>query len=155
MPSRPPVTTLAYLLSEYPLLEHTYLLREVRRLRELGWNIQTISIRRPEDRQLPKSKVEEEEQSATWYILDGGISNHLVCHIATFGRALYAIFAGSQPPGSSEDPIPRASCSLQRTSARPLRLVTSCVPPVYATSIPYIPPLSLCCLPVFSMCAFR
>ena len=46
---------LAYLLSEYPTLGHTYLLREVRQLRELGWDIQTISIRRPGRPALPRS----------------------------------------------------------------------------------------------------
>jgi colanic acid/amylovoran biosynthesis glycosyltransferase len=60
---------IAYLLSEYPTLGHTYLLREVRQLRELGWDIQTISIRRPGDRPSPLSPAEKEELQSTWYIL--------------------------------------------------------------------------------------
>ncbi len=52
---------LAYLLSEYPTLGHTYLLREVRQLRQIGWDIQTISIRRPSNRRSALSSVEAEE----------------------------------------------------------------------------------------------
>ena len=65
---------LAYLLSEYPTLGHTYLLREVRQLRELGWDIQTISIRRPGNRPSPLSRAEAEELGSTWYILGSGLS---------------------------------------------------------------------------------
>ena len=52
---------LAYLLSEYPTLGHTYLLREVRQLRALGWDIQTISIRRPSNTASSLSPAEAEE----------------------------------------------------------------------------------------------
>lgn len=75
---------LAYLLSEYPTLGHTYLLREVRQLRETGWDIQTISVRRPAVRSSALSAAEAEELNSTWYILDGGVIDHLACHPATF-----------------------------------------------------------------------
>ena len=74
---------LAYLLSEYPTLGHTYLLREVRQLRKLGWEIQTISIRRPGVHSSPLSPAEAEELDATWYILGSGLTNHLRSHAAT------------------------------------------------------------------------
>ena len=63
---------LAYLLSEYPTLQHTYLLREVRQLRQLGWDIQTISVRRPASRVDALSPAEAEELRSTWYILGSG-----------------------------------------------------------------------------------
>ena len=75
---------LAYLLSEYPTLGHTYLLREVRQLRELGWEIQTISVRRPGQPPSPPSAAETEELNTTWYIVGGNPFEHLRCHAATF-----------------------------------------------------------------------
>jgi colanic acid/amylovoran biosynthesis glycosyltransferase len=75
---------LAYLLSEYPTLEHTYLLREVRQLRQLGWDIQTVSVRRPASRQTAFSPSETEELQSTWYILGSGLFTHLNSHAFTF-----------------------------------------------------------------------
>jgi colanic acid/amylovoran biosynthesis glycosyltransferase len=40
--------SLAYLLSQYPAINHPFMLREVRRLRELGFEIQVASIRPPD-----------------------------------------------------------------------------------------------------------
>jgi len=74
---------LAYLLSEYPTLGHTYLLREVRQLRNLGWDIQTISVRRPSDRSSPLSVAAADEFGATWYMLGSGLPAHLRGHAAT------------------------------------------------------------------------
>jgi glycosyltransferase involved in cell wall biosynthesis len=80
---------LAYLLSEYPTLGHTYLLREVRQLRTMGWDIQTISIRRPAPRPSPLSDAESEELRATWYVLGNGKLQHLTSHLAAlFQRPL-------------------------------------------------------------------
>jgi glycosyltransferase involved in cell wall biosynthesis len=75
---------LAYLLSEYPTLGHTYLLREVRQLRELGWDIQTISVRQPGKRPSPLSPAESEELGSTWYILGSGSFAYLKSHAVTF-----------------------------------------------------------------------
>lgn len=74
---------LAYLLSEYPTLGHTYLLREVRQLRAMGWDIQTISVRRPEKRSSSLSPAEMEELNSTWYIVGSRAAEHLWCHVAT------------------------------------------------------------------------
>jgi colanic acid/amylovoran biosynthesis glycosyltransferase len=74
---------LAYLLSEYPTLGHTYLLREVRQLRAMGWDIQTISVRPPGKRPSPLSPIEVEELDATWYIVGSGAREHLASHVAT------------------------------------------------------------------------
>jgi len=75
---------IAYLLSEYPTIGHTYLLREVRELRALGWDIQTISIRRPGSRPSSISTAETEELKSTWYILGSGWLEFLTAHVATF-----------------------------------------------------------------------
>jgi colanic acid/amylovoran biosynthesis glycosyltransferase len=75
---------IAYLLSEYPTLGHTYLLREVRGLRDLGWKIQTISIRRPGHRPSPLSAAEQQEWSSTWYVLGSSPLEFLRAHLVTF-----------------------------------------------------------------------
>jgi glycosyltransferase involved in cell wall biosynthesis len=75
---------LAYLLSDYPTLGHTYILREVRRMRELGWDIQTISIRRPGSRPSPLSPAEEQELASTWYVFGQGPLTYVKIHAQTF-----------------------------------------------------------------------
>jgi colanic acid/amylovoran biosynthesis glycosyltransferase len=80
----PPIMQIAYLLSEYPTLGHTYLLREVRGLRELGWDIQTVSIRQPGPRPSPLSAAEQEERDVTWYILGSSPLEFLQAHVVTF-----------------------------------------------------------------------
>lgn len=75
---------LAYLLSEYPTLGHTYLLREVRGLRALGWEIQTVSVRRPDLTGWDLSDAEREEWNATWYILGSNPVEFLKAHVVTF-----------------------------------------------------------------------
>jgi len=75
---------LAYLLSEYPTLGHTYLLREIRQLRTLGWDIQTISIRKPSNTTSSLSSAEAEERDATWYIVGSGLFGYFVSHAVTF-----------------------------------------------------------------------
>lgn len=77
------MTPIAYLLSEYPTLGHTYILREVRELRDLGWRIQTISIRTPARNGVDASPAQAEERKSTWYILDSGMAEFLRAHAAT------------------------------------------------------------------------
>jgi len=77
---------LAYLLSEYPTLGHTYLLREVRELRALGWEIQTVSIRKPDLRESELSPAEREEWTSTWYILASSPLEFLRAHAVIFCR---------------------------------------------------------------------
>lgn len=74
---------LAYLLSEYPTLGHTYLLREVRQLRASGWDIQTVSVRRPGPAPAPPSAAENEEVRSTWYVVGSGAMGHIAAHTAT------------------------------------------------------------------------
>ena len=65
---------LGYLLSQYPTIGHTYLLRELRGLRDLGWDIPTVSIR-PPDRPIEDMPADEREEAArTFYVLQGGVA---------------------------------------------------------------------------------
>lgn len=43
---------LAYIISQYPAVSHTFIQREIIALRERGWNITTFSIRGPDPREL-------------------------------------------------------------------------------------------------------
>ena len=75
---------IAYLLSEYPTLGHTYLLREVRELRSLGWEIQVVSIRRPNPQSCSPSSEFEEELKSTRYVLGSGPFEYLAAQLTTF-----------------------------------------------------------------------
>jgi colanic acid/amylovoran biosynthesis glycosyltransferase len=85
---------LAYLLSEYPTLIHTYLLREVRELRALGWEIQTVSIRRPGPPTSSLSSAENEELASTWYVLSSSAWEFLRAHVSTVLRRPLRYFTG-------------------------------------------------------------
>lgn len=74
--------SLAYLVSEYPGVSHTFILREVRGLRKLGVTIATTSINNP-DRPFEKLTVQErEEAAATRYVKASRRSIALRYHIA-------------------------------------------------------------------------
>lgn len=74
---------LAYLVSQYPAISHTFVLREVRGLRQLGFEIRTVSIR-PSDRPLEHlTAIEREEAIATFCVSSCGIRRFLTAHFAT------------------------------------------------------------------------
>ena len=64
----------AYLLSQYPSIGHSYLLRELRGLRELGWDIPTVSIRPPDRCPEAMLDAEREEASRTFCVLRGRLA---------------------------------------------------------------------------------
>src|SRR5260370_3222961 len=77
MPSR---GHLAYLIPEYPAISHTFILREVRQLRALNWDIQVASIN-PCTRAIPELTHEErEELHTTFYVKPVGISGAACAH---------------------------------------------------------------------------
>ncbi len=85
---------IAYLVSEYPHIRHAYLLREIRGLRKLGWEIETLAIR-PEVRSSGAYTEEErEERARTFYVLGAGFVNVLVAHFATLLRHPLGYFLG-------------------------------------------------------------
>ena len=60
--------SMAYLVSQYPAISHTFILREVRALRELGFHIAVASIN-PADRQASQLTDEERQEAAkTLYV---------------------------------------------------------------------------------------
>ena len=81
--------SLAYLTSQYPMLSMTFVLREVRQLRRMGFHIDTASINAP-DRPLANLTAEEAEEAGRTYYLKthgvrGAISAHLKTLLTRFG----------------------------------------------------------------------
>jgi colanic acid/amylovoran biosynthesis glycosyltransferase len=73
---------LAYLLSRYPAVSHTFLLNEITTLRKLKFDIATASINTC-DPLAARSEIEREEVQNTFYVKGAGV-----------GRALW-VFAGA------------------------------------------------------------
>jgi glycosyltransferase involved in cell wall biosynthesis len=90
--------SIAFLLSQYPAISHTFLLQEVLGLRARGFRIETASIN-PPDRPLHSLPVQEAaEAGATHYIKDGSPARALwlafitaLLHPSAVFRALVAI----------------------------------------------------------------
>lgn len=85
-----PQPQLAYLISRYPAVSHTFILREVSELRKLGFSIRTASIN-PSDRpDAGLTEAELAEARATWYVKPQGVPGALKALVTT---------AVSQPAG--------------------------------------------------------
>jgi colanic acid/amylovoran biosynthesis glycosyltransferase len=84
-PPSAPATTLrvAYLLSQYPAISHTFFLQEVLGLRARGLHIETASINRA-DRPLNKLPTQEAVESlSTFYVKNRGKANTLRLLLST------------------------------------------------------------------------
>jgi colanic acid/amylovoran biosynthesis glycosyltransferase len=73
----------AYLLSHYPTIGHTYLLRELQGLRALGFDIPTVSIRPPDRSRETMLPGEREEADRTFCVLRAGLASFAVDHFVT------------------------------------------------------------------------
>jgi glycosyltransferase involved in cell wall biosynthesis len=72
---------IAYLVSQFPAVNHTYLLREIRGLRAAGLELHVASISNPDHSEL--SPEERDEASRTVYIKAQGLPGALRAHLAT------------------------------------------------------------------------
>jgi len=76
-----PHPRIAYLVSQYPAVNHTFILREIRELRRLDFDIKVASMRSP-DRPFERLAPEEqEEQQSTFYVKPRGASGLLIANI--------------------------------------------------------------------------
>jgi colanic acid/amylovoran biosynthesis glycosyltransferase len=74
---------IAYLISRYPAISHTFILREIRHLRRLGFEIAVASIN-PTDRDSSQLTHEErEEMMHTFYVKPAGIQGAAKAHFYT------------------------------------------------------------------------
>jgi len=72
---------LGYLISRYPGVSHTFILREVRQLRKAGFDIFCVSVNEP-DRGLGEMTSDEREEARTTYYLKAhGIAGALMAHL--------------------------------------------------------------------------
>lgn len=63
---------LAYLVSQYPAVSHTFVLREVRTLRDHGFDIEVASINAPDRPRSRLTMEEKEEAASTFYVKKSG-----------------------------------------------------------------------------------
>src|SRR5882757_6526363 len=69
---------IAYLLSRYPAISHTFFLKEVLGLRKLGFDIHTASINLPDRNVQNLPHIESEEAKTTYYIKNISFWNTLL-----------------------------------------------------------------------------
>lgn len=91
---------LAYLVSCYPTLSHTFILRELDELRHAGFEIEVCSIRRPKHPDL-LGKREQEEVVLTEYLIGPGLGRRL---------AKSLVFACKHPTSITK--MIRATCAM-------------------------------------------
>jgi len=87
---------LAYLVSRYPAISHTFILREIVELRRLGFRIDAASINSPDRPAEQLAEEEKPEAEHTWYVkaqgLTGAVSgliSTLLRHPAGFWKGLW------------------------------------------------------------------
>lgn len=74
---------LAYLLSQHPAVNHTFMVREVRQLRDLGLDVRVASIREPDRPEERLTREEIEEKRSTFYVKAQSLSSVLGAHLRT------------------------------------------------------------------------
>jgi len=78
---------LAYLVSRYPAVSHTFILREVQHLRRLGHSIQTASINAPDRPLQTMESYERQEAQLTFYVKQQGWLGALLAVLYWFFKA--------------------------------------------------------------------
>lgn len=79
-------TRVLYLIGQFPAINHSYLLAEVRRLRRLGLDVPVASIS-PPDRPLEKLSSEEREEAArTFYVKSMPVAKVALLNLSEFFR---------------------------------------------------------------------
>ncbi len=85
---------IAYLISQYPAISHTFILREILSLKALGLDIHVASINRA-DRCFEKlTDAEQKEVQTTFYIKPTGVLGAIKAHAYTFFRHPIGYFRG-------------------------------------------------------------
>jgi colanic acid/amylovoran biosynthesis glycosyltransferase len=75
--------SLAYLVSQYPMLSMIFVLREVVQLREMGFRIDVASINPPDRRREGLTAVETEEAARTYHLKEHGVWGACTAHLQT------------------------------------------------------------------------
>jgi glycosyltransferase involved in cell wall biosynthesis len=80
------MSAVAYLVSRYPAVSHTFVLREVLALRRRGVDVHTVSMRRASDDEL-LSAADRDEAARTFNVLPASTPKVLSAHLAAFARS--------------------------------------------------------------------
>jgi len=88
------VPKLAYLISQYPAISHTFILREVLTLRQRGFDIRVASVNPPDRPPDQLTDAERHEADQTWYLKPQGVRGALGALLTTFIRRLIAVLLG-------------------------------------------------------------
>ncbi|HWC01078.1 MAG TPA: glycosyltransferase family 4 protein [Bryobacteraceae bacterium] len=84
----------AFLLSQHPAINHAFLLREIRQMRALGFEIHTASIRAADRPAKDLTPEERDEQLQTFYVKPLGLAGILPYHLSTIASRPLAYFTG-------------------------------------------------------------
>jgi colanic acid/amylovoran biosynthesis glycosyltransferase len=77
------VDRIAYLLSQYPAVNHVFMLRDVRLLRKLGFEIHVASIRKPDRDVSLMTAAEQEEARSTYCVKATSLGRLVQAHFST------------------------------------------------------------------------
>jgi len=88
------VPKLAYLISQYPAISHTFILREVLTLRQRGFDIRVASVNPPDRPPDQLTDAERHEADQTWYLKPQGVRGALGALLTTFIRRPIAVLLG-------------------------------------------------------------
>ncbi len=72
---------LAYLVSNHPIISQAFVVREIEALRREGFEIEVVSIGRPDRGAGEMSTVEREEMARTFYVKDAGLPGVVRAHL--------------------------------------------------------------------------
>jgi glycosyltransferase involved in cell wall biosynthesis len=75
---------MAYLISRYPAISHTFILREILELKKLGFQIQTASVNLPDNSQEMMGPDELGEMQSTYYLKKDGVWGAVQGHMFFF-----------------------------------------------------------------------
>jgi colanic acid/amylovoran biosynthesis glycosyltransferase len=85
---------LGYLISQYPAVNHAFVLREVRTLRNSGFDVYTVSVRKC-DRDLSELSADEaDEHRRTFCVIGAGVGHAIVTHLKVFMQRPWRYLAG-------------------------------------------------------------
>jgi colanic acid/amylovoran biosynthesis glycosyltransferase len=85
---------MGYLVSRYPAVSHTFILREVEALRRQGFVIETASINRPDQAPQDMPARERDAAARTYYVKAHGIAGALAAHAIALWQRPRAWAAG-------------------------------------------------------------
>ena len=85
---------LAYLVSQYPAYSHTFILREIQQLRQIGIAIRTASVKPPAPSPQGFTEAESNEAAATFYVKTRGPLRILRDHAMCLARGPRAYLSG-------------------------------------------------------------